>query len=101
MEIYHAEIGAGLRLPHPFNIILARGTRLGRDVTLFHNVTIGYARAPRPGERLPSPEIGDGVVVGPGCVVAGDIRIGDGARLAPGAYVTRDVPAGVVVEAPR
>lgn len=99
IDVFRCEIGPGLHLPHPFGVILARGTKLGSNVTIYHGVTIGFARAPRPGQRLPSPEVGDRVVIGPGSLVAGPICIGSDSRLAPRAFVDRDVPPGSVVEA--
>jgi serine acetyltransferase len=98
MEIFRSAIGPGLHLPHPFSIILAHGVRIGRDVTINHNVTIGFARAPQPGELLPSPAIGDRVVIGAGCIVVGPIQVGADSVLEPGAYVSRHVPPRSIVK---
>ena len=98
-EVFRCEIGPGLQLPHPFGVVIAPGTFLGRNVTLHHSVTLGYARAPRPQERLPTPSVEDGVEIHPGSVVVGDITIGPGACIGPGSVVSRDVAPGAVVTA--
>jgi serine O-acetyltransferase len=99
IEIFRLEVGPGLHLPHPFMIVIADGTKLGSDVTIQSNVTIGFARAPRPGQVLPCPTVGDRVVIGAGSIVVGPITIGSDARLEPGALVTHDVAPGSVVKA--
>ena len=100
-EFFRIEVGPGLHLPHPVNILIGPGTRIGSGVTIHNNVNIGFARAPKPGERMACPTIGDEVVIGAGAAVVGPITVGDGAHLRPGALVTRDVPPGTVVEPKR
>jgi len=46
------------------------------------------------------PRLGDGVLVGAGAKVIGEITVGDGATIGPNAVVTRDVPAGGLALAP-
>jgi len=89
-ELPHTiECGPGLRLPHAARgIILHPDVRLGSGVTLLHRVTIG--------ERHDGdvPVIGDGVFVGAGAVVIGDIKVGNHAQVGAGAVVLCDVPDG-------
>ena len=68
--------------------------RLGCDVTLRHNTTLG-AR----GEAVdaPAPVVGDRVDVGAGAIVLGDLKVGDDAVIGAGAVVVHDVPAGATV----
>jgi serine acetyltransferase len=88
------DAGPGLRLPHPQNIIIGMGTRLGRDCSVYHNVT--FARSTlRVGVQMA--DVGDRVVFGAGVTVMGAVRIGDDAILAAGAVVTKDVPAATIV----
>ena len=85
-------IGRGLRLPHPQNLIVAAGARLGEFCTLYQNVTIA-----RDGFQPPavlSPRLGDRVLVGAGAVVIGDVEVGAGTLIGAGAVVARSVPAG-------
>lgn len=99
MEIYRTEVGPGLHLPHPVNTHLGVGTRVGSNVTIDNNVNIGFLRAPQPGNRLPSPTIGDRVVIGSGSMILGPITIGSDTLVEPGALVTDHVEPGSVVKA--
>lgn len=85
-------IGAGLRLPHPYNIIVSDHSRIGAGCTIFHNVTLGSDER-EPIEKS-APVLGDRVYVGAGAVLIGPIHIGDDAKIGAGAVVTKDVPAG-------
>ncbi len=85
-------IGPGLRLPHPYNIIISVHSRIGSGCMIFHNVTLG-SNEREPYEKS-APVLGDGVYVGAGAVLIGPIHVGDGARIGAGAVVTKDVPAG-------
>ena len=89
-----AEIGPGLRLPHPQNILIPAGAKIGRDCSIYHDVTLG--RGPKEGV----PTLGDRVMVFSGAKILGGVHIGDDARIGPNAVVTRDVPANAVVSAP-
>lgn len=69
---------------------------VGKDCRFFQHVTIGSAwRGAAPGETVP--RVGQGVLLGAGCVLLGDITVGDGAVIGANAVVTRSVPANAVV----
>lgn len=88
-----AAIGPGLVLPHPGGIVLG-AARIGRDVTIYQNVTLG-ARGFDPHHDLSTrPVIGDGVVLGAGAVVLGPVTVGAGATVAANSLALRDVPPG-------
>lgn len=88
-----ADIGPGLVLPHPGGIVLGHA-RIGRDVVIFQNVTLG-ARSFDPHYDLATrPTLEDGVIIGAGAVVLGPVTVGAGATVAANSLVTRDVPAG-------
>ena len=88
-----AEIGPGLRLPHPNGIVIGWGVRAGPDLTLYQNVTLGARRS----EEADYPVLGEGVVVYPNSVVAGAIRVGDQSRVGAGSVLLDDVAPGVKV----
>jgi len=79
-------------LPHPLGIVIHCGTRIGDDVVIGHQVTLG-------GRDLTgeAPQIEDGVYIGAGAKILGGVRVGRGATIGANAVVTKDVPAGVVL----
>lgn len=83
-------IGRNLVLPHGGRgVIIHPAVRVGDDVTLYHQVTLGVR-----GSRDDAPVIGDGVYIGAKASVLGPVRVGPGARIGAGAVVIDDVPAG-------
>ena len=88
------EAGPGLRIWHGTGLVVHANVRLGSDVTLRHNTTLG-AR----GEEIdaPAPILGDRVNVGAGAIILGDHKIGDDAVIGAGSVVVDDVPAGATV----
>ena len=89
-----AIIGAGLCLGHPYNITVAEGVRLGKNVNLHKGCTIGRENR---GERMGTPTIGDCVSVGINATIVGNITIGDDVMIAPNSFVNFDVPSHSVV----
>ncbi|MFB9237909.1 hypothetical protein ACFFWC_20505 [Plantactinospora siamensis] len=87
--------GPGLRLFHPYGLMLHRGARLGTGVRLYHHVTIGCR------DHSGEPVLDDGVVVGAGAMILGPVRVGSNARIAAGALVLDDVPADGLALGPR
>jgi serine acetyltransferase len=88
------DIGLGLRLPHPQNIIIAYTASLGDWCSVYHNVTIGRSTL-RAGNM--TPKVGHRVLLGSGAIVLGDITIGDDAVIGAGVVVTEPVPAAHLV----
>lgn len=91
-------VGGGLYLSHTVGTVVM-AQRIGRNVTLVSNVTIGLRREPTfpvtDGFIAASfPIIGDDVFIGAGARVLGPITVGDGASIGANAVVLTDVPAG-------
>lgn len=85
--------GPGLRCPHPVGIVMGF-LQGGQNVVLQSNVTISPIRTNwRTGLHPGLVQIGDGVVLFPGSVIAGPIAVGDGAMVGANTLVTNDVPA--------
>jgi serine O-acetyltransferase len=80
------DIGPGLYIQHGFATIVA-ARRMGANCWVNQQVTIGYA------SRTDTPTLEDGVRVGAGAIVLGDITLGAGCRVGAGAVVLHDVPA--------
>ncbi|GAB4082247.1 serine acetyltransferase [Modestobacter muralis] len=95
-----AVIGPRLRLFHPHAIVVNPAVRMGADCVLRQNVTIGNVTR-RDGTEKGVASLGDGVELGAGCVVVGDVHVGDHARIGALALVLESVPArGVAVGNP-
>jgi serine O-acetyltransferase len=83
-----------VRFPHAVGVVVSNAAEIGRDVTIFQNVTIGGKES---GARAGFPKIGDGVTIYAGAIVIGGVAVGDGATIGAGAVVLDDVPVGATV----
>ena len=100
---YECEIHRDVTLWHRgLGTVIHPNTRIGRGVSIGHNVTI-TAGSQEPGSQLAT-FIGDGVVVGAGSLVkpkrGSALHVGDGARIGAHAVVTKDVARGAVMVPP-
>ena len=85
----------GIKFPHPVGIVIGDGVRIGKEVRIYQNVTIGLLKnTPADDARNDYPTIEDGVIIYAGAVIAGPITIGAGATVGANAVITRDVPKG-------
>jgi serine O-acetyltransferase len=93
-------VGPGLAINHGWGLVISPGARIGKNVTLFHGVTLGRRdRIDASGARtIEFPTIEDSVCIGPHAVIVGGITVGCGSRIAAGAFVTDSVPAHCVVQ---
>lgn len=81
-------------------IFISNGARLGRDVVIFQQVTIGSNTLPdskSPG----APTIGDNVYIGAGAKIVGGITVGDNCRIGATRWSTRICPRIRSRSAPR
>ena len=84
-----ARIGRGLMIDHAHSIVIGETAVVGDNVSLLHSVTLG-GTGKTDGDR--HPKIGDGVLIGAGASVLGNIHIGACSRVAAGSVVLADVP---------
>ncbi|MGH7715185.1 MAG: serine O-acetyltransferase [Vulcanimicrobiaceae bacterium] len=89
-----ARIGEGFFVDHGMGVVIGATTIIGRDVTLYQGVTLGGTSL-KPGKRHPT--LLDGVVVGVGAAVLGDIVVGENAQVGAGSVVVKDVPSNATV----
>jgi serine acetyltransferase/CelD/BcsL family acetyltransferase involved in cellulose biosynthesis len=88
-----AEIGEGCELAYwGMGVVLHERCKIGRYVTLGHEVTIGGRS-----RRWGVPVIEDRCVIGAGAKLLGPIHIGAASVVGANAVVLNDVPAGTVV----
>ncbi|CAL4913076.1 unnamed protein product [Urochloa decumbens] len=86
-----ARIGCGILFDHATGVVIGETAVVGNDVSILHGVTLG-GTGKESGDR--HPKVGDGVLIGAGASVLGNVRIGNGAKIGAGAVVLRDVPEG-------
>jgi serine O-acetyltransferase len=84
-----APIGSGVFIDHATGIVIGETARVGDDVSMLHGVTLGGTGKVHTDRH---PKIGNGVLLGAGSKVLGNIRIGDEARVGSGSVVLSDVP---------
>lgn len=84
-----AKIGRRLFIDHGMGVVIGETTMVGHDVTLYQGVTLG-GTGKEQGKRHPTIE--DGVVVGGGAKILGNITIGKNCRIGAGSVVLRNVP---------
>ncbi|XP_055823283.1 serine acetyltransferase 1, chloroplastic-like [Solanum dulcamara] len=85
-----AKIGKGILLDHATGVVVGETAVIGNNVSILHNVTLG-GTGKACGDR--HPKIGDGVLIGAGTCVLGNVKIGDGAKIGAGSVVLKEVPA--------
>ena len=83
-----ADIDEGFILPHPIAIVVAKNARIGKNVTVLQNTTIG-----NDGKRDEGLTIGDNVFIGASCCIIGSgMRIGNNVNIGAMSYVDQDIP---------
>ncbi len=84
-----ARMGNGIMIDHAHSIVIGETASVGNNVSMLHSVTLG-GTGKEDGDR--HPKIGNGVLIGAGAAVLGNISVGDCSRIAAGSVVLQDVP---------
>lgn len=84
-----ATIGRRLFIDHGMGVVFGETTEIGDDVTIYQGVTLGGTTLNK-GKRHPT--LRNGVVIGGGAKVLGNIVVGENSRVGAGSVVLRDVP---------
>ncbi|MGG7565655.1 serine O-acetyltransferase [Rhodovulum sp. DZ06] len=84
-----ATIGKGVMIDHAHSIVIGETARVGDNVSMLHSVTLG-GTGKEDGDR--HPKIEDGVLIGAGAAVLGNITVGRCSRVASGSVVLKSVP---------
>lgn len=86
IEIYYsAEIGANFKMNHGIGTIIGARSKIGDNVLLHHNITLGDKNGGRP-------TIGNNVTIYPGTVIVGNIEIGDNSIIGANVFVDKTYP---------
>ena len=89
---YQTVIGSGSTVGHRgIGVVINKEAVIGNDVLIRAHVTIG-----KKSSDGKAPRIGNGVELGDGAKILGNINIGDGAIIGANAVVIKDVPAGTI-----
>ena len=84
-----AKIGRGLLIDHGMGVVIGETAEVGDGCTIFHGVTLGGTGKER-GKRHPT--LRDGVFVGAGAKILGNIVIGNNAKIGANAVILCDIP---------
>lgn len=85
-----AEIGRNLRLRHINGVVIGKGVKIGDNVIIYHQVTIGGKNL---GDEKANnyPVIGNNVTIFTGAKIVGNISVGDNAVIGANSVVTTDI----------
>ncbi len=84
-----AKVGKGIMIDHAHSIVIGETAVVGDNVSMLHSVTLG-GTGKEDDDR--HPKIGNGVLIGAGAKVLGNIKIGHCSRIAAGSVVLQEVP---------
>ncbi|KAH6557189.1 hypothetical protein KP509_1Z129600 [Ceratopteris richardii] len=84
-----ARIGKAILMDHGTGVVIGETAVVGDRVSMLQGVTLG-GTGKIAGDR--HPKIGEGVLIGAGATILGNITVGRGAMVAAGSLVLKDVP---------
>lgn len=89
-----ARIGKGIMFDHATGIVIGETAVVGDMVSIMQSVTLG-GTGKEAGDR--HPKVSNGVLIGAGAKILGNITVGECAKVGAGSVVLKDVPARAVV----
>jgi len=89
-----AKIGKNLIIDHGMGVVIGETAEIGDDCIIYHGVTLGGVDL-NPVKRHPT--LKNGVVIGAGAKVLGNITIGEYSRVGANSVVIKDVPSNSTV----
>ena len=89
-----SRIGRGIMLDHATGFVVGETAVIGDHVSILQGVTLGGTGK---AEEDRHPKIGNGVLIGAGAIVLGNIKVGECARIGAGSVVVKEVPPRVTV----
>ena len=89
-----AKLGRGIFIDHATGVVIGETATVGNDVSILHGVTLG-GTGKEAGDR--HPDVDNGVLLGAGATILGNIRVGECSRVAAGSLVLKAVPEKTTV----
>lgn len=89
-----AQLGRRVVIDHGMGIVIGETAEVGNDVLIYMGAVLGTSVLEK---KKRHPTVEDGVIIGAGAIVLGNIRIGRGAKIGAGSVVVRSVPPGATV----
>lgn len=89
-----ARIGDGILMDHATSIVVGETAVIEDNVSILHEVTLG-GTGKQSGDR--HPKVRQGVLIGAGAKILGNVEIGEGAKIGAGSVVLDPVPAHCTV----
>jgi serine O-acetyltransferase len=89
-----ARIGSGVLIDHGTGVVIGETAVVESNVSILHDVTLG-GTGKETGDR--HPKVRQGVLIGAGSKILGNVEIGAGAKIGAGSVVLDSVPARTTV----
>lgn len=89
-----AKLGKGIFIDHATGVVIGETASVGDNVSILHGVTLGGTGKER-GNR--HPDVANGVLIGAGATILGNITVGECSRVAAGSLVLKSVPEKTTV----
>ena len=87
-------MGKGIMLDHGTGLVIGETAVVGDNVSMLQNVTLGGTGK---SDQDRHPKIGNGVLIGAGAKVLGNIKVGECSRIGAGSVVLKEVPPRMTV----
>jgi serine O-acetyltransferase len=84
-----ARLGHGILIDHGTGVVIGETAVVENDVSMLHEVTLG-GTGKETGDR--HPKVREGVLIGAGAKILGNVEIGKGAKVGAGSVVLTNVP---------
>lgn len=95
------EIGVGLFIYHPHDIVLGAGCKIGKNVIIYNGVTLGVRTLEAIDKNKDVstlyPVIEDGVIIFPGSKIIGPVTIGKNSIVGANSVVNKSFPENSVI----
>lgn len=86
-----ATLGRRVFIDHGMGVVIGETAKIGDDVLIYQGVVLGGTSLEKTKRH---PTIGDGVVIGSGAKIIGNITIGNCSKIGAGSVVLKSIPEG-------